>query len=195
MTAYYSALELDELLTAQFAVAWAGEGGGDPPRLGWWPTDMISDNGGHDLFQRLLPQTWAWAALQVVREAARRCDAEMRARAVDADDMITLFHLGVELDERLGERLLEHKRSGKAPSDALPGLKSILWDTWDRERFAEWLSYHGEPRHEAAALGRLLSGAPAPTPDRLAAALLAALQPLPDAGKPYPLPHYRRGLA
>lgn len=41
-----------------------------------------------DVFQRLLPQTWAWAALQAVREAARRCDAEMRARALDADDMV-----------------------------------------------------------------------------------------------------------
>jgi hypothetical protein len=50
--------ELDLLLTAQLAVAWAGEGHvGEEPRLGWWRSDLTSEFGGRDLFQRLLPRT------------------------------------------------------------------------------------------------------------------------------------------
>ena len=64
---FLTTTELDFLLTAQFSVAFAGEGG-ESPRLGWWRTDLVSEFGGHDLFQRLLPATWAatqasgWAA-------------------------------------------------------------------------------------------------------------------------------------
>jgi hypothetical protein len=67
--------EIDRALTAQFVVAWAGEGG-EEKRLGWWRSDLVSEFGGKDLFRRLLPKTWAWAVLQAVREAARRKDAE-----------------------------------------------------------------------------------------------------------------------
>ena len=72
-----TAAELDALLTAQIAVAWAGEGG-DEPRLGWWRTDLVDEYGGEDLFARLLPHTARWAVLQAVREAARRTDARLR---------------------------------------------------------------------------------------------------------------------
>jgi hypothetical protein len=37
--------DLDAALTAQFAVAWAGETG-EEPRLGWWRTDLVSEFGG-----------------------------------------------------------------------------------------------------------------------------------------------------
>jgi hypothetical protein len=40
---------LDERLTLQFAVAWAGESGDDQPRLRWWKTDMVSKHGGQAL--------------------------------------------------------------------------------------------------------------------------------------------------
>ena len=53
--------DLDHTLTIQLLVAWAGESG-DPPRLGWWRTDMVSEYGGGDLFKRLLPNTWQWAS-------------------------------------------------------------------------------------------------------------------------------------
>jgi hypothetical protein len=56
--------ELDLLLTAQIAVAWAGEGHvGEEPRLGWWRSDLTSEFGGRDLFERLLPRTHCWAVL------------------------------------------------------------------------------------------------------------------------------------
>jgi hypothetical protein len=67
--------ELDFALTAQLVVAWAGESG-EEQRLGWWRTDLASEFGGEDLFRRLLPNSWPWATLQAVREAARRRDAD-----------------------------------------------------------------------------------------------------------------------
>jgi hypothetical protein len=74
--------EVDRLLTAQLAVAWAGEGHvGEEPRLGWWRPDLTSEFGGRDLFERLLPRTYRWAVFQAVLEAARRTDAELRERA------------------------------------------------------------------------------------------------------------------
>ena len=60
--------DLDLALTAQIAVAWAGEGG-EEPRLSWWQTDLVSEFGGEDLLRRLLPKTYPWAMLQAVREA------------------------------------------------------------------------------------------------------------------------------
>ena len=67
---FLTTTELDFLLTAQFAVAFAGEGG-ESPRLGWWRTDLVSEFGGHDLFQRLLPSTWAWARQAETRRQPR----------------------------------------------------------------------------------------------------------------------------
>ena len=60
-----STAALDLLLTAQIAVAWAGEGHvGDEPRLGWWRSNLTSEFGGLDLFERLLPRTFRWASYQ-----------------------------------------------------------------------------------------------------------------------------------
>ena len=70
--------DIDMALTSQLVVAWAGETG-EEPRLGWWRSDLVSEFGGEDLFRRLLPGTWRWAALQGAREAARRTDAELRS--------------------------------------------------------------------------------------------------------------------
>ncbi len=87
---------LDMVLTRQLLIAWAGEAGEEPRRLGWWKSDLTGEYGGHDLFKRLLPKTWEWAALQAVREAARRSDAEQRSRHHDADRLLTIFYLGFE---------------------------------------------------------------------------------------------------
>ena len=82
----------DKILAVQLAVAWAGEKGEDP-RLGWWRTDLISEFGGEDLFQRLLPHTWGWDVLQAAREAARRRDAAVRAKVHDPDRILAPFVL------------------------------------------------------------------------------------------------------
>ena len=111
---------LDAILAMQLTIAWAGEGRCSPKRLGWWDTDLIDDAGGGDFFARLLPQTHAWASLEAVREAARRTDAKARGKMADPDKMRSLYFLGFEVDEQLGDRLAAHKRSGKKPAEALP---------------------------------------------------------------------------
>jgi hypothetical protein len=180
--------ELDKVLTIQLAIAWAGEAS-DPPRLGWWRTDMVSEYGGEDLFRRLLPNIWQWATLQSVREAARRTDVASRREAHDADDLVSLYGLGVENDRRLDERLADLVRSGRAPTESLPGLSPWLGQLFDRAAFEAWLSEQGEPATVATPVGRRLKGAHPDGLEATARSLAAALVPLGDV---YPLPHYRR---
>lgn len=180
--------DLDRLLEAQIIVAWAGEGG-EEPRLGWWKTDMMSEFGGEDLFQRLLPQTWEWAVIQAAREAARRHDAQLRAKVHDPDTLVSLYRLGFTLDERVDERVQELKRSGVSPKEAFPALRGLMSQDWDRGRFLDWVQDHGIAEFDAAPAGRQLKGSP---PDALAETvdrLIAALAPLSDQ---YPLPYFRR---
>lgn len=179
--------DIDLALTAQLVVAWAGEAGEDK-RLGWWRSDLVSEYGGEDLFRRLLPSTWAWAVLQGAREAARRRDAHLRGQDHDPDRILSLFHFGFELDERIDERLQDLKRGGGEPHQALPGLAPIRAG-WNRDSFYAWVGSHGEVTTTAAPVGRRVQGE---LPDSLAARvrqLVAALAPPADS---YPLPHFRR---
>ena len=183
--------DLDLALTAQIAVAWAGEGG-EEPRLNWWQTDLVSEFGGEDLLRRLLPKTYPWAMLQAVREAARRKDEELRAKASDPDQLLTLYRFGFELDEQIEERLQAHKRSGRFPLEALPGLVEVLGtslhEPWNRAQFEQWVEAHGPVQADAVPTGRLLKGAPPAGLDRAVQQLVAGLAPLGDV---YPLPHFR----
>jgi len=179
---------LDLLLTAQLAVAWAGEKG-EEPRLGWWRTDLDSEFGGKDLFTRLLPHTFDWAVFQGIREAAIRRDAELRAQVHDPDEVVSLFNLGFELDERVEERLQELKRSGIAAGPALPAFGELLEESFSRDRFLAWVQSHGEAEYSAAPSGRLVKGKPPEALDQLVQRLVAALAPLADT---YPMPHFRR---
>lgn len=180
--------ELDGALTAQLIVAWAGESG-EEPRLGWWRSDLVSEWGGQDLFQRLLPTTWRWAVLQGAREAARLRDAELRRRDHDPDQIVSLFSLGFELDEKLDERLQDLKRSGLAPQTALPGLTDAIEDRWNRNRFLNWVTGHGDSDYVAAPVGRRIKGEAPAGLDVVVRRLVAALAPL---GVEYPLPHLRK---
>jgi hypothetical protein len=180
--------EIDLALASQIVVAWAGETG-DPKRLGWWRTDLISKFGGEDLFKRLLPKTWEWAVLQAAREAARRRDSELRSQDHDPDRILSLYSLGFELDERVNERLQDLKRSGQPPSDALPGLRDGIGPTWHRDNFADWVRGHGTAETTSAPVGRRVSGDPPSTLGQIVRRLVSALDPLGDS---YPLPHFRR---
>jgi hypothetical protein len=180
--------DLDGLLFAQLAVAWAGEKGEDR-RLGWWDSDLTGEMGGEDLFQQLLPETWAWATLQAARAAAIRRDAAMRADDHDSDAVLTLFAQGFAIDELVEERLRDLKRSGQSPLDALPGLREVIGKSWNRERFAEWLDGFDAPESEATPIGRRIKGPLPDGLDRRVRKLLGALKPLAER---YPLPHYRR---
>jgi hypothetical protein len=180
--------EVDRLLTAQIVVAWAGEGHvGEERRLGWWRSDLVSEYGGLDLFQRLLPTTAPWAVLQAVREAARRVDATERALVNNPDGVCSLYRLGFEIDERAEERLRELKRSRQPPQTVLPGL-DIIEKAWSRSDFAAWVDTHGKANHVVEPIGRRLTGERPATLDVLVTRLVAGLAGLPEK---YPLPHYR----
>ena len=179
--------QLDEILTYQFAVAWAGESGEDEPRLKWWKTDMVSEFGGQDLFQRLVPQSWEWAALEVAREAARRTDAKSRKRDANPDRLLSLFRLGFEIDEQLQDRIREHKQSGTSPRAAFPGLATVM-ESWDPDLFAAWLAKGDKPAIVNEPSGRRLTNDPPANPIDMVQRVAHALLPIHDE---YPCPHYR----
>jgi hypothetical protein len=117
---------LDEVLSLQLLIAWAGEAPlGDTPRLGWWRTDLIDEAGGHDLLARLLKRTHQWAGLVAARSAARALDGRRRSESGNPDVRHTLFHFGWELDEALDERLAHHVREARAPAEVIPALARL----------------------------------------------------------------------
>jgi hypothetical protein len=177
---------LDAVLAVQLTVAWAGEGKCSPRRLGWWDTDLIDEAGGGDLLKRLLPQTHAWASLEAVREAARRSDVKARAKMADPDKMRTLYFLGFQLDEQLGDRLSALKRSGTLPADALP-LPLPLTAKFSREDLIATLKKE-EAAFTVVPGGRQLKGPRPDSPDAMMRRLAGALVPLADQ---YPLPFYK----
>ena len=179
--------ELDQILTLQLTVAWAGEGACVPPRLGWWKTDLIDPAGGGDLLARLLPQTHAWASLEAVREAARRADARARAGTPDPDKLRTLFFLGFDLDEQLAERLAFHKRSGVMPKEALP-LPLELGTKFSPDALTEALRASDQKiEFEKVPGGRRVIGQMPDHPAALVRNLAAAMLP----ASRYPMPFYR----
>jgi hypothetical protein len=184
----YPTSDLDLLLTAQIVVAWAGEGG-EAPRLSWWHSDLVSEMGGEDLFQQILPVTWDWSVLQAVRACAIRCDAALRARDHAPDTVLSLYAQGVVIDELADERLRALKRSGIAPTRALPGLADWIGTPWERNRFSDWLVDAGAIDSTPTPIGRLVKGPMPEGLDQRVRRLVAALHPLGDT---YSLPHYRR---
>ena len=179
---------LDQILTLQLLVAWAGEADAAPPRLGWWRTAMADEFGGEDLFQRLMPHTFRWAVLEAARLAAKRVDARARERTADADQLVSLFRFGFALDEQLDDRLAELKRSGSTPLQALPGLKAT--GTWEQAAFEAWLKDLPAADHTNSPTGRRLKGSIPEDPVLAARQLCSALRPLTDS---YSAPHYRTG--
>lgn len=177
---------LDAVLALQLTVAWAGEGRCTPPRLGWWETDLIDEAGGGDFLKRLLPQTHAWASLEAVREAGRRIDAKARSKMADPDKMRTLFFLGFELDEQLGDRLSALKRAGRPPSEALH-LPLPLKADFSKDNLIATLQ-GGDAAFTLVPGGRQLKGARPDAPEAMVRRLAAALVPLADQ---YPLPFYK----
>jgi hypothetical protein len=178
---------LDEILSLQLLIAWAGEGKTDPPRLGWWRTSLVDEFGGEDLFARLMPRTWKWAVLEAARTAARITDAESRSHAADGDQLVSLFHFGFELDEQLDDRLAELKRSESEPTEALPRLQ-IIRQPWSPDTFLAILGALGRVGTTASSLGRRLKGSIPVARDEAARLLAAAMVPPSDR---YPAPHWK----
>lgn len=176
---------LDHILALQLTVAWAGEALCEPPRLGWWQTDLVDEGGGGDFFRRLAPRTHRWAALQAVREAATRTDEDARRVSADADRIRSLFHLGFDVDEQLDLRLAQHRREETTPEAALSDLYPIA-DGFDRALLETQLRGSGAADYRITPAGRLLKGAPPEALELLVDKLASALLPLSDS---YPLPH------
>lgn len=166
---------LDEVLSLQLLLAWAGEtAGGDNRRLSWWRTDLVDELGGHDLMRRLLKRTHRWAVLAAARMAAKALDHRRRVDAGNADGRYTLFHVGWEDDEALEERLTHQIHSGKSPSEALP-LLAMLERPFERADLERLVL--PTPTFKTEPGGRQLRPVPGEThvarARRLAAALLA----------------------
>ena len=177
---------LDEILALQLTVAWAGEAAGDPPRLGWWRSDLVDPEGGGDLFARLVPKTRAWTSLILVRDAARRVEEAARAHLTQSDkhEIRSLFHLGFKLDEKLDDRLAQHRREQREPADVL-GARFLVGRPWKHGDFESLLAGLGKPRVEVTSTGRRLSVARATAVEKVAL-FAAALLPLTPA---YPFPY------
>jgi hypothetical protein len=178
---------LDEILSLQLLVAWAGEGETDPARLGWWRTSLVDELGGEDLLARLAPRTWKWAVLEAARVAARITDAEARSHAADGDQLISLFHFGFELDEQLDDRLAELKRSEHAPTDALPRLATIR-QPWSADTLLASLRDLGAAATTRSSIGRRLKGSMPESRVEAARQLAAAMAPPSDR---YPAPYWK----
>lgn len=179
---------LDEILALQLAVAWAGEAGGEPARLGWWKSDLVDDLGGRDLFNRLVPRTAAWASLILVREAASRVDAAAREPSGLGDRALTLFHFGFSVDEHLGDRLAFHRQQLHEPAQVF-GESFFVGSAWSKGSFETLLASFGKPKSEPTPGGRLVA-APKAQGIELARLLAAALLPL---APKYPLPYVEAG--
>ncbi len=177
---------LDEILVLQLTVAWAGEGYCEPKRLGWWKTDIVDSAGGGDLMQRLLPKTFAWASLEAARETAIRADAKVRSKMGTPDKMRTLFFLGFDLDEQLGERLAHHKRNGVEPKEALR-FDVDFNSVFKKDTIGDLLSGLANTKYTIVPGGRQLTGAKPKSPDQLVKNIAASLVPLTNE---YPMPFY-----
>lgn len=186
MSAPLSDPTLDAILALQITIAWAGEGRCTPKRLGWWDTDLVDEMGGGDLLRRLLPKTGVWAALEAVREAARRTDAKARAQMADADRLRTLFFLGFEIDEQLSDRLALLKRSGRSPAEALP-FPLELSASFAADKL-EALLRQSTATFTTMPTGRQVKGKMPEAPDALVRQLAAALVPF---APQYPLPYFK----
>jgi len=171
------------ILALQLSVAWAGETGGEPARLGWWQSDLVDAEAAGDLFARLLPRTQMWAGLECVRAAATRVDAGKRAQLSSPDAARTLFHLGFRIDEQLRDRLRDHKRHGSLPEQAL-GQSFAVKAKFDRSAFEAYLNQLPKAKVKVIPGGREVAAPKATTVEQVAF-LAAGLLPLTND---YPLP-------
>ncbi len=187
---------IDDILTTQLNVAWAGENTDDPPRMAWWSVNLSDPLEGGDFTRRLAPRTWAWAALIALREAGRRADEAAIGTERTSDRFASLFRISPRIDERLDDRLTELRSSGKLPHEALPNLLFVLDDgnhgsDFDADQFSLWLDAMPSSESTLTTHGRLLSG-DVPADPVLRTNKLANLLSGAPAGS-WPFPHARVG--
>lgn len=180
--------QLDDILTIQLSVAWAGEGRCDPTRLGWWSTALVDEFDGLDMLERIMPKTYKWAALEVVRRVARLLDDQERLKASDPDKVRSIFHLGFKIDEQLDDRLTWLKKNSKAPQEALPNMIGFK-DEWVPEMWSQWFEAMNieSVAFKVTPGGRAIKVSNATNePNQLIRQLLGTLHTPPEV---YPTPH------
>ena len=181
---------LDAILALQITVAWAGEGLSEPPRMGWWRTDLVDIDGGGDLFHRLFPKTNEWASLEGIREAAIRADRQKRAELAQSDRVRSLFFWGALIDEQLSERLDDLKKhSGPSLPETALSLPLSFKKAFSQEGFEAVLRFpEGQIDYKIAPAGREIKIEPTDSIKSCAKKLAGALLPL---SSDYPMPFYR----
>lgn len=184
---YLPDAEVDKILALQMVVAWAGEALCEPPRLGWWKTDLIDEMGGGDLMARLLPKTHGGSSLELVRHAAIACDAQQRNRIAQPDTVRTLFYWGFSIDEQLTDRLHDHKVHRDSPQAILPFSLSA---EFKHDDFTAWGKSQAKINYDTEPNGRKLTTTLQKEPVQRAKQLVAALFPCSEI---YPMPFYRAG--
>ncbi|HMJ56103.1 MAG TPA: BREX-6 system BrxE protein [Polyangiaceae bacterium] len=186
-TARLTPAQLDDILALQLAVAWAGESAGNPPRLGWWKTDLVDKEGGGDLWARLIPKSATWASLALVRMAALTIDERAREKLARGDAMWTPFHFGFDVDEQLDDMLVYHRRHEDIPADVF-GSKWLLGRPWSKASLETLLGGLPSSAVEVTPAGRRVAASVTSAIDA-APLLFAALLPLVPT---YPLPYLER---
>lgn len=180
--------ELDVVLMLQLFISWAGEGLTDPPRLGWWSTQLLDEWGGEDLFKRLLPRTFEWALLEATRKATIQQDRQKRTNLAQSDRVRTLFFWGFDIDEKLEERLSFYKQNGSKPENVL-NFPLDLRKEFETKAFEQAIqSLCSKTTYKIVPEGREIKEL---IPESLAEAaknLVSGLIPLADK---YPMPFYR----
>lgn len=181
---------LDQIIALQIMVAWAGEGACEPKRLDWWRTDLIDEDGGGDLFVRLLPKTHKWASLEAVRQAAIQVDRCKREEMAQPDGIRTLFFWGYDIDEQLSDRAAFHKSSGEEPLAVLSDICLDIYKSFSSEEFQQAIQLlNPGVDFRVVPNGREIMGDIQPQNWlENAKKLTAALLPLAEG---YPMPFYR----
>jgi hypothetical protein len=170
---------LDSILSLRLLVAWAGEAS----RLGWWKTQLLDPDAGLDLLGRLAPRTGALAAWELTHAAAIAVDSTRREAMAGGERAITLFHLGVEVDEAVTDRLRSLKMSGTGLSPLLPATG----ERFDASTLTTRLSSLADVDVEATPSGRRVKGEVPSSPELRAKKLAAALVPF---GPEYSMPFF-----
>lgn len=180
--------ELDAVLMLQFFIAWAGEGLTEPPRLGWWSTQLLDEDTGVDFFKRLFPRTFDWALLEATRKVAIQVDRQKRLNLAQPDHVCTLFFWGFGTDENLQERLTFHKENSGKPQDIL-NFPLDMKEDFAEKIFKEAIQNFGlEVEFKIVPEGREIKKTMPESIAEAAKNLVSGLIPLADK---YPMPFYR----
>jgi hypothetical protein len=180
--------ELDVVLMLQLFISWAGEGLTEPPRLGWWSTQLLDEWGGENLFRRLFPRTFEWALLEAVRKVAIQADRQKRTNLAQPDEVRTIFFWGFGIDEKLEERLSFHRQNGSKPHDVL-NFPLDLKEEFDKKAFEQAIqTLNSKIQCKIVPEGREIKEAIPELITDAAKNLVSGLIPLVDK---YPMPFYR----